>query len=197
MSDRKPISCYIDLSNFSKEEFLVTILSLNPITSYFQEITISAASEDLANAKSITSKYFKPKSNTLRFDCLRKFVDRSGNLFHIGRFKKQDDLPEMVTVLGEFPAVTAACMLTKKSLFKQLGGFDQSYPTVFSDLDYCLKLKESGYRILMQPAAKLYHFEGISMVESVSSWHRAAKKFNKRWGYLIRANSMQAERSDL
>jgi GT2 family glycosyltransferase len=66
-------------------------------------------------------------------------------------------------IAQELSAVTAACMLTWKHLFEQLGGFDEeNLPIAFNDVDYCLRLREAGYRVIYTPHAELYHRESAS-----------------------------------
>jgi glycosyltransferase involved in cell wall biosynthesis len=66
-------------------------------------------------------------------------------------------------VTHEVGAVTAACMLTKASSFWQVGGFDaENLAVAFNDVDYCLKLREAGQRIIMTPFACLIHAESAS-----------------------------------
>ena len=58
-------------------------------------------------------------------------------------------------------AVTAACMLTRRQLFLDLGGFDEKqFPVAYNDPDYCHRLREQGYRTVYTPDAELLHFEG-------------------------------------
>ena len=60
-------------------------------------------------------------------------------------------------------AVTAACLLLRKSVFEQVGGLDETHLTVaFNDVDLCLKVQQAGYRNLWTPRAELYHFESKS-----------------------------------
>lgn len=66
-------------------------------------------------------------------------------------------------------AVTAACMLTRRSLFLRTGGFDESaFPVSFNDVDYCYRLAELGYRIVYVGDAELVHHEGASRGEGSS-----------------------------
>lgn len=59
--------------------------------------------------------------------------------------------------------VTGALFATKMSLFKKLGGFDTGYrPAYFEELDYCLKIKRAGLKVLVNPLAFARHFEGAS-----------------------------------
>ncbi|WP_232779001.1 glycosyltransferase family 2 protein [Halomonas sp. Choline-3u-9] len=60
-------------------------------------------------------------------------------------------------------AVTAACLLVRKSVFEQVKGLNENELTVaFNDVDFCLKVREAGYRNLWTPYAELYHHESIS-----------------------------------
>ncbi len=60
-------------------------------------------------------------------------------------------------------AVTAACMLTRKKAFLQAGGFDENNLAVsFNDIDYCLRLREDGLKIIYTPHAALLHLESAS-----------------------------------
>jgi GT2 family glycosyltransferase len=59
--------------------------------------------------------------------------------------------------------VTAACLIVRKSVFKQVGGLDEiNLKVAFNDVDFCLKVREAGYRNLWTPYAELYHHESIS-----------------------------------
>lgn len=62
-----------------------------------------------------------------------------------------------------YSAVTAACLLTPRSLFLELGGFDeQNFAVAYNDVDYCYRLLERGYRAVYCPDAELLHREGTS-----------------------------------
>jgi glycosyltransferase involved in cell wall biosynthesis len=59
-------------------------------------------------------------------------------------------------------AVTGACMIVKKEIFERAGGFDESFTVCGGDVDFCLKLYETGYRNIYTPYAVLYHHESAS-----------------------------------
>ncbi|APB69397.1 hypothetical protein PPYC1_02900 [Paenibacillus polymyxa] len=62
-----------------------------------------------------------------------------------------------------YSAVTAACILTKRDYFEEVGGFDEElFSVAYNDVDYCLKLRKIGKRIVYVPDAILYHHEGVS-----------------------------------
>lgn len=63
----------------------------------------------------------------------------------------------------DLSAVTAACLLTHKSLYQTLGGLNETNLTVaFNDVDYCLRIRANGLRVLWTPHALLYHHESIT-----------------------------------
>jgi GT2 family glycosyltransferase len=62
----------------------------------------------------------------------------------------------------EVSAVTAACMMMRKSLFEEFGGMNEHFFTEYQDLDLCLRLRERGLRIIYTPQAKLVHHESAS-----------------------------------
>ena len=60
-------------------------------------------------------------------------------------------------------AVTAACMLLRREVFDELGGLDEKALSVaFNDVDFCLRIRGAGYRIVWTPFAELYHYESAS-----------------------------------
>jgi GT2 family glycosyltransferase len=61
-----------------------------------------------------------------------------------------------------FYAVTGACQMIRKNLFDELGGYDEDFQLVFSDIELCLRVIKKGYRILYTPNAELRHLEGKS-----------------------------------
>lgn len=66
-------------------------------------------------------------------------------------------------IVREVDAVTGACMMTRRDLFLKVGGFDEkNLPIAYNDIDYCLKLRERGFKILWTPEAKLFHYESAS-----------------------------------
>jgi GT2 family glycosyltransferase len=66
-------------------------------------------------------------------------------------------------VAQELSAVTGACLLTWKRLYRDLGGLNERRLTVaFNDIDYCLRLQEAGWRVIYTPHAELYHHESAT-----------------------------------
>jgi GT2 family glycosyltransferase len=62
----------------------------------------------------------------------------------------------------DISAVTAACAVVKRDAYLQVGGFDENLAVTFNDVDFCLRLREAGYRIIWTPYAELIHHESAS-----------------------------------
>jgi len=79
-------------------------------------------------------------------------------------------------------AVTAACMLTRTEVFRELGGFEPRLRVAWGDVDYCLRAQEKGYQIVYTPYALLYHEEGST--RGVGGLHGPDDDafFRSRWG---------------
>jgi GT2 family glycosyltransferase len=59
----------------------------------------------------------------------------------------------------EMSVVTGACMLVRRSLFERVGGLDVGYPSAFNDVDFALRVGETGHSVIYAPQAELYHHE--------------------------------------
>lgn len=59
--------------------------------------------------------------------------------------------------------ISGVCLLTSKKLFLDLGGFDEKYFFYFEDIDFCLRAKRAGLRLLYQPKALVYHGYGTTI----------------------------------
>jgi GT2 family glycosyltransferase len=83
-------------------------------------------------------------------------------------------------------AVTAACMLTPKDVFDELGGFTRTLPHNFNDVDYCLKVHASGRRTIYDPDSVLFHFESSSRDPEVKYWEE--QQLIGRWSHMVAAD---------
>ncbi len=89
----------------------------------------------------------------------------------------------LVQTVRECSAVTGACLMVKKSLFEQIGGFDENLAFSFNDVDLCLRLREKGYLIIYTPHAQLYHHGTAS--RPYTEDNDEIRYFIKRWHDLI------------
>lgn len=82
-----------------------------------------------------------------------------------------------------YSAVTGACLLTRRDVFNEVGGFDEDLPDRFGDIDLCLKMRRAGYVIVYTPFAKLYYHESAVPRQSVES--HEAKLMRERWAEVL------------
>ncbi|XOV89489.1 MAG: glycosyltransferase [Pseudomonadota bacterium] len=109
---------------------------------------------------------------------------------HAHKYQAQGSLGyfDRLVLQHELSAVTGACMLIKRSVFDQTRGFDESELTVaFNDVDYCLQVRELGYKIIWTPHAVLYHHESKSRgledtEEKQARFQKEAEAMLARWG---------------
>ena len=85
-----------------------------------------------------------------------------------------------------YSAVTAACMMTKKELFDQVGGFDEQFVIACNDVDYCLKLRELNKLIVFDAFSEWHHYESKSRgyedtAEKKERFEKEKAKFQKKW----------------
>ena len=68
----------------------------------------------------------------------------------------------------DMSAVTAACCMTKRAVFEQVGGFNEELAIAYNDVDYCLKIRERDLLVVYTPEVELYHFESLSRGDEVT-----------------------------
>lgn len=91
-----------------------------------------------------------------------------------------------------YSAVTAACMMMKKSIFEEAEGFEEKLTVAFNDVDLCLRVREAGYLVVYNPAAELYHHESKSRgaedsEEKVKRFQTEIEFMRNRWIGLLKS----------
>jgi GT2 family glycosyltransferase len=87
-------------------------------------------------------------------------------------------------------AVTGACLLMRKAVFDEVGGFDEKLAVTFNDVDLCLKVRETGRLVVWTPEARLTHHESKTRGPEDSAAKRAraraeAEYFRQRWRTIL------------
>jgi glycosyltransferase involved in cell wall biosynthesis len=91
-------------------------------------------------------------------------------------------------------AVTGACLLVRKDVFQETGGFDEkNFSVSFNDIDFCLRLRQRGLRIIWTPYANLIHHESASRgrqrtPQEEDQFLREAARFRDKWGAQLLAD---------
>ncbi len=88
-------------------------------------------------------------------------------------------------LVQNFSAVTGACLVMRRNVFRAVGGFDEeNLPVAFNDVDLCLRVREVGYRVLWTPYAVLHHYESYSRGDDQMSPEKRAR-FNREKNFML------------
>lgn len=111
---------------------------------------------------------------------------------HVNIGIKRDDYGYMVRarINCNYSAVTAACMMTKRALFDQVGGFDEQFVVACNDVDYCLKIRSINKWVVYNAFSEWYHYESKSRgyedtPEKLKRFEREVEKFQKKWPEIL------------
>ncbi|MGE0279877.1 MAG: glycosyltransferase [Rhizobiaceae bacterium] len=92
------------------------------------------------------------------------------------------------SIIRNCSAVTAACLVVRKSVFEQVGGLDEvGLQIAFNDIDFCMRVAQAGYANVYTPYAELYHLESQSRgyednPEKIARFNREIRNMRRRWG---------------
>lgn len=114
----------------------------------------------------------------------------AGHTF-IGLHKAENSYFHRAMCAQDYSAVTAACLMTKKSVFDAVGGLSEELAVAFNDIDYCMKVRALGKLVVYAPYACLYHYESKSRgledtPEKVARFNREVAIFIKKWPDIIK-----------
>jgi GT2 family glycosyltransferase len=104
---------------------------------------------------------------------------------HGGRFLFDSSWWPWINYTRDVSAVTGACLATTAELFRALAGFDECFPNNYNDVDYCLRARSHGFRVVIRNEAVLTHREGMSRQPGTDLAERLL--FSSRWGRLLNA----------
>lgn len=92
-----------------------------------------------------------------------------------------------LTSVRDFSAVTAACMMMRRAVFDEVGGFDEKYVVGFNDTDLCLRVGRAGYKILYDGRTVLYHHESVTRSKKGELKHpKDNERLKTHWADLLR-----------
>lgn len=115
----------------------------------------------------------------------------AGHTF-IGLHKAENSYFHRAMCAQDYSAVTAACMMSRRSVFEAVGGFSENFAVAFNDIDYCMKVRSLGKLVVYAPYALLYHYESKSRgledtPQKVARFNREVAKFAVKWPDILRA----------
>ncbi len=98
-----------------------------------------------------------------------------------------------LSLVQNYSAVTAAALLVRKSVFDEVGGMETELSVAFNDVDFCLKVREAGYRNLWTPFAELIHHESVSRgyednPEKQARFKQEVDYMVNKWGSILKSD---------
>ena len=117
---------------------------------------------------------------------IKNLVYEAHKYFH----RKHPGYMGRLKIVHNVSAVTGACLMTRKEVFQEVGGFDENLQVAYNDVDLCLKIREKGYLIVWTPFAELYHHEKLTRgrPSNKEKWELEIKEreyFKTKWRHLI------------
>lgn len=101
---------------------------------------------------------------------------------HVASGQREPDLAHAYfpKVACEVAAVTAACVMMRRDVFRRVGGFDPSLRVAYNDIDLCFRLRALGYSIVFTPFCEVTHYSCATRPPTVPL--ADAVLFRARWG---------------
>ena len=166
---------YILLLNNDTE--VITVNWMEELLMYAQREDVGAAGAKL---------YYGNKTIQHAGVVLQLGAHRTAGHSHYGQSRENLGYMGRLCYAQNVSAVTGACLLVKKSLFKEVGGLDESFAISLNDVDFCLKLREKGFLNVFTPFAELYHYESVSRGlddsgEKAERYNRESAHFREKW----------------
>lgn len=114
----------------------------------------------------------------------------AGHTF-IGLHRAENSYFHRAMCAQDYSAVTAACMMSKKSVFEKAGGFTEELAIAFNDIDYCMKVRAQDKLVVYAPYAVLHHYESKSRgledtPEKIARFNREIAAFARRWQDILK-----------
>ena len=108
----------------------------------------------------------------------------------IGLHEKENSYMHRMMCAQDYSAVTAACMMTKREVFRRAGGFTEDLAVAFNDVDFCMKVRALGLLCVYDPYAVLHHYESKSRgledtPEKVKRFNGEIAVFASRWPEIL------------
>jgi len=111
------------------------------------------------------------------------YIGTSNGAGHPGRLTNGSPLWPWLTMTREQMAVTGACLMLRREVFEEVGGFDEFFPVNYNDTDLCLRCGQKGYKAILEARALVEHRESTTRKIGINYSERRC--FLDRWAGLI------------
>ncbi len=141
------------------------------------------------NVGAVGAKLLYPDDTVQHCGVVVGIAGFAGHVFHalskhdVGYFGR-------LRVQQEVSAVTAACMMVDAKVYEDAGGFDEDFAVALNDVDLCLKIRDKGKKIILDPNILLYHYESKSRGSDEDEAKKQrflseVKRFRTKWAFFL------------
>ena len=94
------------------------------------------------------------------------------------------------SMIENLSAVTAACIITPRSIYEEVGYMDEGLAVAFNDVDFCLKIRKKGYLVVYNPFVEFWHYESKTRGQEntptkIKRFQGEICRFEQRWGEIL------------
>lgn len=178
---------YAAVNNFGEKSASGEILLL--LNNDIEMINPNSISEMIAilerdQVGAVGAKLLFPDGELQHAGVVIGFGGSAGHIFHHQR--PEFSYGNRANCVANYSAVTAACLMLKKSTYDKIDGFDEGFVVAFNDVDFCLKIRALGDLIVYTPHAEFYHFESKSRgadttSEQLQRVEQEAERLRQKW----------------
>ena len=119
-------------------------------------------------------------------------VGLGGVAGHVYTGTSRDDVGYFARAIlqQDLSAVTAACLMVKRSVYDEVKGLNETLKVAFNDVDFCLRVRQKGYLIVFEPQVELYHYESKSRgqednPEKIARFEGEVKYMQEHWSNIL------------
>ncbi|MCB5953244.1 glycosyltransferase family 2 protein [Enterococcus sp. BWT-B8] len=157
---------------------------INPET--IEELLNYAMREDVGV---VGSRLYYPDGTIQHAGVVVGFGGIAGHTF-VNQKPTENGYFNRIIVAQNYSAVTAACMMVRGSVFKEVHGFSEELAVAFNDIDFCLKVRTIGKLVVYNPYAELYHYESKSRgaedtPEKIQRFQNEIAVFERKWPEIL------------
>lgn len=106
-------------------------------------------------------------------------IGTSNGAGHPGRLSTGSAIWPWLAMTREQLAVTGACLMTRRAVWEEMGGLDETYPVNYNDVDFCLRCGDAGYKVILEADARVEHRESTTRATGIRYGER--RRFLERW----------------
>lgn len=175
---------YAAINNFgvrhAKGEYLLFLNNdVTPISENWMEEMLGVCQRPEVGA--VGAKLIYPDHTIQHAGCVIGIGGIAGHLF-VDMPSNRTGYLHKASLMQDMSAVTAACMMMKKSVFEKAGGFTEELAVAFNDVDLCLKVRREGDLVVYNPYAQMYHME--SKTRGAEDSEEKMRRFQKEIEYM-------------